>query len=335
MFLGLPYIQQQQVFFFFFSFSGFFFFSNFLLLLLMTKEPGQPPKAVNIIRPNTNYGLLHNTTSTSSSGSSNSGSLIYSQQQHQQQHKRNGTSSTNSSVLSSNRKPRVNSTAKIVEKPVLNLYHPPTRKPSYDRSNSSSIISTSTANHSSRPPIEIYKPQQQQQQHHFPPVQHQAQRMTKSLTAPSLTSNSESFNNANNHTSSNSRPISPFHGRPNHRSVLGPIVTPVAATTTTNQSPTAIADHSEYNNRSLLEGINKIVHDEQPGQQDTIVNDDVENDIEDDDDDNSEEEEIETIEEEEEEEEEEPVINEARVNRKVNKGINSDYLPPHYCFCSL
>lgn len=299
----------------------------------MTKEPGQPPKAVNIIRPNTNYALLHSTTSTSSSGSSNSGSLIYSQQHHhqqqqqQQQHKRNGTSNTNSSVLSSNRKPRVNSTAKIVEKPVLNLYHPPTRKPSYDRANSSSIISTSTTNHSSssRPPIEIYKPQQ----HHFQPVQqsvqHQPQRMTKSLTAPSLTSNSESLNNANNHSSSSSsRPISPFHGRPNHRSVLGPIVTPVAATTTaTNQSPTAItADHSEYNNnRSLLEGINKIVHEEQQQQQDTIVNDDVEND-DNGDDDSSEQEEIETIEEEEEEvEEEEPVINEARVNRKVNKEL--------------
>ncbi|CAO3617079.1 unnamed protein product [Mucor hiemalis] len=268
----------------------------------MTKEAGQPPKAVNIIRPNTNYGILHNTTSTSSSGSSNnSGSTIYSQhQQHQQQQKR--SSSTNSSVLSSNRKPRVNSIGKIAEKPVLNLYHPPTRKPPYDWSNSSSVITTTTtATNHLRPPIEIYKPHQP---HHFQlqQVQHQPQRMTKSLTAPSLT-NSEPV--------VHSRPISPFHGRPSLRSVLGPIVTPVAAT---NQSPTTsttTTEHSEYNNRSLLEGINKIVHEEQ----DAVIKDDVENDEDNDDD---YEDEVETIEEEEEEEEEEePVINEARVNRKV------------------
>lgn len=229
----------------------------------MTKEPGQPPKAVNIIRPNINY---HNSTSTS--GSSNTSS--------QQQIKRNGKPS---SVLSSasNRKPRVN-TVKVNEKPVLNLYHPPSRKPSYDRSNSSS----------SRPPIEIYKPIQQQQ------VQVQ-QRMTKSFTAPSLTVNEPTTVNT-----ATTRSISPFHIRPSHRSVLGPINTPVAA----NQGNTTIVENIESEIPSLLDGISKLA---QESDGDDMIDDEEEEVTEDED----------NTEDEDEEEEEEPVVNEARVNRKV------------------
>ncbi|KAG2213976.1 hypothetical protein INT47_001246 [Mucor saturninus] len=213
----------------------------------MTKEPHQPPKAVNIIRPNPNYGLLNNTTSTSSSGSSNSGSIVQ---------KRTG-----SVASSTTRKLRVNST---VTKPLLNLYHPPTRKPSYDDYHRSTVSSN-------RPPIEIYKPQQQ--------------RMPKSYTSPSL-------------SNEQIQPIQPTNkpiSRPSHRSVLGPINTPVAITSAQN-------DRYHENTSSV-----EVIDDKTSTVEDTI--DDSEQDDEDDEDDEEEDEQ--------EDDEEEPIINEARVNRKI------------------
>ena len=213
----------------------------------MTKEPGQPPKAVNIIRPNHS---LHQTTSTSSSNSSHSS--------HNQPLKR--MTSNHSSLISSNRKVKVAPSIqsnKMVEKPVLNLYHPPKRKPSYD----DRVPAT-------RPAIELYKPQ----------------RMTKSMTAPSLS-----------HTElNNSRPISPFHIRPSHRSVLGPINTPVAATT-------PIEEHKSLDIKPIVSEDEEI-EDERDSLDDQNI---------------SEEEENKDDEEEISEDEDEPVLNEARVNRKV------------------
>lgn len=214
----------------------------------MTKEPHQPPKAVNIIRPSTNYGLLNNTTSTSSSGSSNSGSNVQKR--------------AASVASSTTRKLRVNSTT---VKPLLNLYHPPTRKPSYDDYHRSTVSSN-------RPPIEIYKPQQQ--------------RMPKSYTSPSLSVEQIQP------IPPTSRPIS----RTSHRSVLGPINTPVAITTAQVDKLQEITTQVEtIDDKSLL------VED---------INNDSDQDDEDDD-------EVYEDEQEEGEDEEEPIINEARVNRKV------------------
>ncbi|KAI9262575.1 hypothetical protein EDC94DRAFT_608524 [Helicostylum pulchrum] len=230
----------------------------------MTKEPHQTPKAVNIIRPSSNYGLLHNTTSTSSSGSSNSGSLLQ---------KRTG-----SMTSSTTRKLRVNSTSTKSEKPLLNLYHPPTRKPSYDDYHRMTV--------NSRPPIEIYKPHQQ--------------RLTKSFTAPSL---------SNEHTQPiqpTTRPISRAS-----RSVLGPINTPVVIN----------SNHIEKPQEQMIERIDdksildkNVETDESEEDEDENEEEyDDENDLENNDD----EEEDDDNEEDEEEEEDEPVINEARVNRKI------------------
>lgn len=230
----------------------------------MTKEPHQTPKAVNIIRPSSNYGLLHNTTSTSSSGSSNSGSILQ---------KRTG-----SMTSSTTRKLSVNSTSTKPEKPLLNLYHPPTRKPSYDDYHRITVT---------RPPIEIYKPHQQ--------------RLTKSFTSPSL---------SNEHT----QPIQPT-ARPisrASRSVLGPINTPVVINS--NQ----IEKHQEHiieriDNKSILDKNMETDKSEEEEDEEEEENDDrialgnEEEDEEEDDDDSDEEE----------DEEDEPVINEARVNRKV------------------
>jgi hypothetical protein len=276
----------------------------------MTKDPnssgGQAPKAINIIRPNTNYGqLLQNTTSTSSSGSVSSHNSL------QQKNRNNSIHSTNSSVLSSSsgtRKPRVMSISHASEKPVLNIYHPPTKK-SFNQqdSRSSSVVSSSNSN-SSRPAIEIYKPNQQT-------------KMTKSFTAPSL---SASEHQQQQPIATTTRPIS----RSTHRSVLGPINTPVAATTLNNN---ATLYHSNNTTPTIEKTQAQLMH---PHQLNTaIANIDINQDksssdsaIESEVEEEEEEEEVEEeVEEEEdsevensEEEEEEPVINEARVNRKVS-----------------
>ncbi|KAI9359791.1 hypothetical protein BD770DRAFT_442381 [Pilaira anomala] len=234
----------------------------------MTKEPHQTPKAVNIIRPSSNYGLLHNTTSTSSSGSSNSGGSLLQKR--------------TSSITSSNtRKIRVNSTASKPEKPLLNLYHPPTRKPSYDDYHRMT---------SSRPPIEIYKPQQQQ-------------RLTKSFTVPSLN------NEHGQPIQTINKPIS----RPSHRSVLGPINAPVAITTSHHierpQDNLIIEriDDKTIESEESEEEEDEDNSDDNDDDDNEDLKDQDENDIDDDDEE----------EEEEEEEEDEPIINEARVNRKI------------------
>lgn len=259
----------------------------------MTKEPHQP-KAVNIIRPSNNY--LNHSLSHSSSGSTTSTNS----------QRRSTVSSTSSNT---NRKPRVTATnvIKPLEKPHLNLYHPPVRKPSYDNNKSPSS--------SSRPPIEIYKPQQ-------PPLQlqqqHQQQRiMTKSMTVPL---------NLNYHEPPkliHSRPMSPSYIRSSpqqqpqqyHRSVLGIINTPVVATTTTTTTIPSII-HSDTpslpemidTNTTTSSSSSSLVSVNQEEDQDVNLE---ENELDDDD--------------EVEEEEEEPVITEARVNRKVPNLLQRDF----------
>lgn len=296
----------------------------------MTKESSssQAPKAVNIIRPNTNYGnLLQHTTSTtsnSSGGSVNSYNSLPAVMQHQQK-RNNSIHSTNSSLISSSatsgvRKPRVMSVSHASEKPVLNIYHPPNKKvvstfyideyTNGSNSRGSSVVSSSTNGNSNKPAIEIYKPNQT--------------RLTKSFTAPSLVTTEQ-------------QPINKPISRSTHRSVLGPINTPVAAATVNNSTlhhPTAtpniispIIEKTQAQLENTIE--NHLLVDKS-----TTTTTTSESELED-----VEEEEEELSEkglgsgiqdspaedDEIEEEEEEPVINEARVNRKVSHCRNHSF----------
>lgn len=277
----------------------------------MTKETSQP-KAVNIIRPNSgsnSNNMLYNSLSHSSSGSTTSnnsrrtGSLL-------------SATSTNSA-----RKPRVAGTSIVkssMEKPVLNLYHPPSRKPSYDN--------TATSNTGKRPTIELYKPPSQQ-------------KMTKSFTAPSLTLPNESKIHTTSNNMQYNRPISPSYIRAQqtqqyHRSVLGVINTPVAAaspaTTAIQTSPSDIVNKSTsspliIDNHQKPEDLHpassKHLDQDRDALADHVIvedEDDLENDemTEMDDDEEYDDDENEG-EDDEDQDEEEPVINEARVNRKV------------------
>ncbi|KAI9481467.1 MAG: hypothetical protein EXX96DRAFT_566869 [Benjaminiella poitrasii] len=264
----------------------------------MAKDANQP-KAINIIRPSNNtngYVLLNSSISLSSSSNSSTASS--------NSQKRHGSSSS----AIGTRKPRVAPSAVVksnMEKPVLNLYHPPTRKPSYENTNKSSFIT--------RPPIELYKPQQQQQQQ-------KQQKLPKTLTAPSSISNDQL--NPHKIYTQHARSTSPSYLRysvqqqqQTPRSVLGVINTPVASVAydrteaiassdNYHSLPPLFEDDTDNQNKAgdlSAENLSEdFTSDEEEGNNSTI--DDVTKD-----EDGEVEEDI----------EEEDPINEARVNRKI------------------
>ncbi|CEP17282.1 hypothetical protein [Parasitella parasitica] len=270
----------------------------------MTKETNQP-KAINIIRPNNSHN--------------NSNSILYSSLSHSSSGSTTSTHSrrTGNSLLSNGtRKPKVAGASVVKsssEKPVLNLYHPP-RKPSYDNNYSNATINK-------RPTIELYKP-----------LSHQQQNMTKSFTAPSLAvSNESKLHNSSNNNVQYNRPISPSYTKPQqqhyqqqqpqlqqyHRSVLGVINTPVsAAANTLNQTVPSEAVKKSTSSSLLVDQEKSeefnILNSASTDQNQEEVSDDLE-----DDDDVDEDEYEDDDEEGDDEEGEEPVVNEARVNRKI------------------
>ncbi|KAI8887987.1 hypothetical protein K501DRAFT_330211 [Backusella circina FSU 941] len=195
----------------------------------MTKD--SQPKAINIVRPGTFMGTKRMGGSVHSgsvhSGSVHSGSVV-------------STSST-----ASGRKPRVtNKVESNNNKPTINLYHPPSRKPSEDgRSMTGRTLYNSNNKPNSIPTSnqQPYYLQQQQQQQQQPPhyynqqqqAQLQPQRMTKSFTAPSLQTPHEPPRSASPSTNI----IRP------HRSVLGPI-------TATSNNVHADSEQTSYSSSS-------------------------------------------------------------------------------------
>ncbi|OBZ91263.1 hypothetical protein A0J61_00665 [Choanephora cucurbitarum] len=260
----------------------------------MTKEPNTP-KAVNIIRPtgNTNYGLLNPSHGSNGSTTSNTS-------------QRRPGSVLSASSTGSRKPPRIAHTV-IKEKPTLNLYHPPTRKPSYDDFHRSSPSS-------SRPSIEIYKPQPQQQQ------------VKKSyMTHPSFSASDSSLQHIKV-LNNNNRPRSSSSYKPpaNYRSVLGVINTPAI-----NEGNRVIHEVSVDNpvaDRQVRSVLSYASSEEDDDDDEDDLEDNLEG-LEDEDESDSNDEkedqdshlheQDDTLHEDQEEEEEEEEVVEARVNRKI------------------
>ncbi|KAI8093813.1 uncharacterized protein BX664DRAFT_313825 [Halteromyces radiatus] len=156
----------------------------------MTKEHSQP-KALNILRPSQPLSSAKSSVLSGYSSSSNN---------------------------STTRKPRVSSVAQLQhaslsEKPALNIYHPTSRSPNgstvssisssssrpshhynsfdYQQKRSSTTSYTNHPSNKERPAIEIYKPTR----HHHPSLP-KSSSMTKSFTAPVITSHSKTHRSA-------------------------------------------------------------------------------------------------------------------------------------------
>ncbi|KAI8988354.1 hypothetical protein BDF20DRAFT_833215 [Mycotypha africana] len=281
------------------------------------------PKALNIIRPaNSNYAL-HKSLSHSSSGSTASsssqptatatrrhaGSFHSANPSTVSYHSYNGGNNSSNNA----RKPRIanaNIIKSAMEKPTLNIYHPPTannnnnyhsginRKPSYyhESNNVSTTITTP------RPPIELYKPSQHQQlsqqpsSHYGLQHQQQSQRSGKSflVSSPiSLHSPDEKVQTPKSYTASNNnRPMSPTTTHPHtsnngtvnssprqaaaipYRSVLG-VINSAAPSKNDLPSPppliTATVDSSNSNKTTLGNGYDLESTDDDDVEEDEVT----------------------------------------------------------------
>ncbi|KAI8364051.1 hypothetical protein BD560DRAFT_174636 [Blakeslea trispora] len=261
----------------------------------MAKEPNTP-KAVNIIRPtgNTNYGLLNPNTSHN-----NNGSIISNGSQ-----RRPGSvlSGLSASSTGSRKPPRI-AHAVMKEKPGLNIYHPLTRKPSHDEFSSRSSSS-------SRPSIEIYKPQQTQQP---------AKNMKPYISHPSFSSSDPSLQPMK--VLGSNRPRSSSYKQPaNYRSVLGVINTPAMNEGNRVIHEVSVDSPTDRKVRSVLKYASSEDEEDDEEEEEEDMEDGSESDI-DDYSDNEEQDNHSMISDhgddaEDQEEEEEEVV-EARVNRKI------------------